>query len=106
VRTAADGLETLAIAEEFLPDIILMDIGMPKLNGYEATKRLRAMPWGEDIPIVALTGHAQSSDIALSMEAGCTAHLVKPIDFTELERLLENMGTQRSASGDQASKLM
>jgi CheY-like chemotaxis protein len=91
VRTAADGLETLAIAEEFQPDIILMDIGMPKLNGYEATKRLRATPWGGVIPIVALTGHAQSSDIAHSMEAGCTAHLVKPVDLAELDRLLENV---------------
>jgi CheY-like chemotaxis protein len=90
-RTAADGLETLSIAEEFRPDIILMDIGMPKLNGYEATKRLRATPWGKDIFVVALTGHAQSSDVALALEAGCTAHLVKPVDFVELDRLLESV---------------
>jgi CheY-like chemotaxis protein len=88
VRTAGDGLEGIAVAEEFRPDIILMDVGMPKLNGYEATKRLRETPFGKDITIIALTGWGQSSDVARSIEAGCTAHLVKPVDFAELERLL------------------
>jgi CheY-like chemotaxis protein len=88
VRTAGDGLEGISVAEEFRPDIILMDVGMPKLNGYEATKRLRETPFGKNITIIALTGWGQSSDVARSIEAGCTAHLVKPVDFAELERLL------------------
>lgn len=88
VRTAGDGLEAIAAAEEFRPDIILMDIGMPKLDGYEATRRLREKPFGKDIMIIALTGWGQASDVARSIEAGCSAHLVKPIDFAELERLL------------------
>jgi CheY-like chemotaxis protein len=88
VRTAADGLEAIAAAEEFRPDIVLMDVGMPKLNGYDATRRLREKPYGKDIMIVALTGWGQASDVARSIEAGCTAHLVKPVDFAELERLL------------------
>jgi len=88
VRTAGDGLEAIASAEEFQPNIILMDIGMPKLNGYEATRRIREKPFGKDIMIVALTGWGQASDVARSVEAGCSAHLVKPVDFAALERLL------------------
>ena len=59
-----------------------------KLNGYEATQRLRDKPFGKDIMIVALTGWGQASDVTRSIEAGCSAHLVKPVDFAELERLL------------------
>jgi PAS domain S-box-containing protein len=88
VRTAGDGLEAITVAEEFRPDVILMDVGMPKVNGYEATRRLRETPFGKDIMIVALTGWGQASDIASSIEAGCSAHLVKPVDFTKLESLL------------------
>jgi CheY-like chemotaxis protein len=88
VRTAGDGLEAIAVAEEFRPDVILMDVGMPKLDGYEATRRLRETAFGKDIMIVALTGWGQPSDVAHSIEAGCSAHLVKPVDFAELERLL------------------
>ncbi len=88
VRTAKDGLEAIATAEEFRPEVILMDVGMPKLNGYEATRRLRETSLGKDITIVALTGWGQASDVAQSIEAGCSAHLVKPVNFAELERLL------------------
>jgi CheY-like chemotaxis protein len=88
VRTAGDGLEALSVAEEFRPDIVLMDVGMPKLDGYEATRRLRETSYGNDIMIVALTGWGQPDDVARSLDAGCTAHLVKPVDFAELERLL------------------
>jgi CheY-like chemotaxis protein len=88
VRTAGDGLEAIAAAEEFRPDVILMDVGMPKLNGYEATRRIREQPYGKDIMIVALTGWGNASDVAQSIHAGCSAHLVKPVDFAELERLL------------------
>ncbi len=88
VRSASDGLEAIALAEEFRPDVILMDVGMPKLNGYDATRRIREQSFGKDIMIVALTGWGQASDVAQSIEAGCSAHLVKPVDFAELERLL------------------
>ena len=88
VRTAHDGLEAISATEEFRPDVILMDVGMPKLNGYEATKLIREMPSGKEIMIVALTGWGQASDVARSIEAGCSAHLVKPVDFPELEKLL------------------
>jgi CheY-like chemotaxis protein len=95
VQTANNGLEAIDVAEEFRPDVILMDVGMPKLNGYEATQRLRATEFGKDIMIVALTGWGQASDVARSIEAGCSAHLVKPVDFAELERLLANCDKRR-----------
>ncbi len=88
VHTARDGLEAIDKAAEFRPEIILMDLGMPKLNGYDATRRIRETPEGRDIYIVALTGWGQASDVARSLEAGCSAHLVKPVDFAELDRLL------------------
>jgi PAS domain S-box-containing protein len=88
VRTAYDGLEAVALAEEFRPHVVLMDVGMPKLNGYEATRRIREQPWGRDMAIIALTGWGQEADRAKSQEAGCSGHLVKPVDLADLEKLL------------------
>jgi PAS domain S-box-containing protein len=88
VRTAHDGIAAVEIAERFRPQVILMDIGMPKLNGYEATQRIREQPWGRDMAIIALTGWGQEVDRARSMEAGCNSHLVKPVDLSDLEKLL------------------
>jgi CheY-like chemotaxis protein len=88
VRTARDGLEAIEIVTEFLPETILMDVGMPKLNGHDATRRIRALDCGKDTFIIALTGWGQSDDMQRSNEAGCSAHLVKPVDFAALERLL------------------
>jgi PAS domain S-box-containing protein len=87
VRTARDGLEAIDVAADFLPEFILMDVGMPRLNGYDATRRLREMPCGRDAFIVALTGWGQADDVKRAMDAGCSAHLVKPVDFAVLERL-------------------
>jgi signal transduction histidine kinase/ActR/RegA family two-component response regulator len=88
VHTASDGIEAVALAEQLLPDIVLMDIGMPRLNGREATRRIRGHAWGKDMVVIALTGWGQESDRRLSREAGCDEHLVKPVDFAELERLM------------------
>jgi CheY-like chemotaxis protein len=85
---AHDGLEAIEAAEIFLPEVIFMDIGMPKLNGYDATRRIRNTPWGKEIVIVALTGWGQSDDVRQSTEAGCTTHVVKPIDFAVLGKLM------------------
>ncbi|WP_165250656.1 PAS domain S-box protein [Paludisphaera soli] len=91
VRVAHDGLEAVAAAEDFRPDVILMDVGMPRLNGYDATRRIREAPWGRGILVVALTGWGQQADRDLSRAAGCDAHLVKPVDFADLERLLAEL---------------
>ena len=89
-RTALDGLEALRVADEFRPEIILMDLGMPSLNGYEATRRIRGLPWGPSVTIIALTGWGQDRDRLQSRDAGCDGHLVKPVSFTDLEKLLSD----------------
>jgi len=90
-RTAHDGLEAIEVADEFRPDVILMDIGMPKLNGYDACRRIRVEPWGRQITIIALTGWGAEKDRQLSSEAGFTSHLVKPVDPDELETILARL---------------
>jgi PAS domain S-box-containing protein len=92
IRTAHDGLEAVALAEEFSPQVVLMDVGMPRLNGYEATRRIREQPWGREMVIIALTGWGQDGDRAKSEEAGCSGHLVKPVELAELEKLLDELG--------------
>ncbi len=91
VHTAADGLEAVQLAGQLLPDVVLMDIGMPRLNGRDATKRIREQEWGKRMVVIALTGWGQDADRRLSREAGCDDHLVKPVDFTELNRLMREL---------------
>ena len=91
VRIAHDGIEAVEAAERFAPQVVLMDIGMPKLNGYEATRRIREKPWGEGMAIIALTGWGQEIDRAKSKEAGCDGHLVKPVHLEDLEALLARL---------------
>jgi len=86
--TAHDGLEAVELAERFRPQVILMDLGMPGLNGYEATRRIREQPWGRQVAIIALTGWGQEVDRIQSKQAGCDHHLVKPVDLSRLEQLL------------------
>jgi signal transduction histidine kinase/CheY-like chemotaxis protein len=86
---ARDGLTAVAIAQRERPDLVLLDIGMPGLNGYEVCRRLRALPWGASLRIVAVTGWGQDSDRARSRDAGFDEHLVKPLSPAQLRRLLE-----------------
>ena len=85
---AADGIEAIERAESFQPHVILMDIGMPRLNGLDAARRIREQDWGADMTIIALTGWGQSSDREQSWEAGCNGHLVKPVSFDDLQKML------------------
>ena len=94
VRTASDGLEAVEVAEHFRPEVILMDVGMPRLNGYEATRRIRERSWGSSIIIIALTGWGQEGDRAHSKKAGCNGHLVKPVNPNELNTLLSHLTAQ------------
>ncbi|HWB09821.1 MAG TPA: PAS domain S-box protein [Pirellulales bacterium] len=89
VRTAHDGLAALEAAEHFRPDFILLDIGLPKLNGYETCRRIRAEGWSRNMVIVALTGWGQEEDRRRSQEAGFDHHLVKPVDIAVLRILME-----------------
>jgi PAS domain S-box-containing protein len=88
VRQARDGLEALEIARTFQPDIVLMDLGMPNLNGYDAARRMRQEPWGRELSLVATTGWGQDDDRRRSAEAGFDRHLVKPVDMAALRELL------------------
>jgi PAS domain S-box-containing protein len=88
-RTAHDGLEAVAVAEAFRPDLIVLDLGMPKLDGYETCRRIRENEWGKNIVIVAATGWGQDEDRRRTKEAGFDHHLVKPVfDIDVLNRLL------------------
>jgi len=91
VFSAANGALALESAERNLPEVALLDIGMPKLDGYEVARRIRAQPWGRRITLVALTGWGQESDRRRSGEAGFDSHLVKPLDLDKLTALLERL---------------
>jgi len=91
IRIAYDGLEALEVAELFQPAIVLLDIGLPKLNGYDVARRIRQQPWGRDVVLVALTGWGNDEDRHLSQEAGFNLHIVKPVELVSLEKLLAGM---------------
>ena len=88
VRTASDGVEALEVAAEFRPEVVLMDIGMPRMNGYEAATELRRQPWGRDVTLIALTGWGQDEDKARTRAAGFDHHLVKPAEPATVKALL------------------
>jgi PAS domain S-box-containing protein len=90
-RTAHDGLEAVAVAEAFRPDVILMDIGMPKLNGYDACRRIRDKKWGRGVILIAQTGWGQDEDKRKSHDAGFDFHVTKPVNPVELERILAGL---------------
>ena len=85
---ACDGMEALESADAFRPDVILMDIGMPRMNGYDACRAIRGRSWGHRIRIVALTGWGQEADRDKTAAAGFDAHLVKPVDLRALNETL------------------
>jgi len=88
VETAHDGEAALEIAERFQPDAVLLDLGMPRLNGYEVCEQIRSRSWGQSILVVAQTGWGQEQDRARTLEAGFDAHLTKPIDPEVVQEML------------------
>ncbi|MBL9163535.1 MAG: PAS domain-containing protein [Planctomycetaceae bacterium] len=88
IRTAHDGVEALEIADAFHPETVLLDIGLPRLNGYDVARRIRQRPWGQHVLLIALTGWGNDEDRRLSQEAGFNFHIVKPVDLAALENLL------------------
>ena len=88
---ARDGLEAVKAAEEFVPDVILLDIGMPVTDGYTAAKLIRAQPWGRKLKIVAVTGWGQATDKKRAKDAGFDHHLTKPVDQSALSDFLASV---------------
>jgi CheY-like chemotaxis protein len=88
IKTAHDGKAALAAAHSFRPDIILLDIGLPELSGYEVCQRIRQEPWGQNMVIIAQTGWGQEEDRRKSKEMGFNYHLVKPVDPALLTALI------------------
>jgi PAS domain S-box-containing protein len=90
VRTAYAGSSALDVAASHLPDVVLLDIGLPGINGYEVARRLRLLPRLKDVKIVAMTGYGQDSDRRLAQESGFDDHMTKPVDFVKVLSLLSS----------------
>jgi len=84
VIAAVDGAEGVAMAGQHRPDLILMDLSLPIMDGWEATRRIKADPNTKDIPVVALTAHAMAGDREKALGAGCDEYETKPVDFVRL----------------------
>jgi CheY-like chemotaxis protein len=97
VHTAYDGAEGVAAAERFRPDVVLLDLGMPKLNGYDACRCIREQPWGKDMFLIAVSGWGQESDRRRAEEARFNRHLLKPVDPAELMKVIESLTTAKQA---------
>jgi two-component system, cell cycle response regulator DivK len=97
--TATNGEEALDVAVREHPDLIIMDIQLPRLSGYDATKKLRQMPEFINTPIIALTAYAMEGDKGKFLEAGCDAYLSKPINTHELPELVANVLENRRDRG-------
>jgi CheY-like chemotaxis protein len=96
VQLAHDGEAAVLTAEKFLPDVVLLDLGMPKLNGYDACRRMREQPWGERMIIVALTGWGRDEDRERTREAGFDHHLVKPVRLLTLLDAIAALAEKKS----------
>jgi PAS domain S-box-containing protein len=91
VRVALDGLEAIEAARQFQPHIILLDIAMPKLDGYQAATKIRQQPWGRKAILIALTGWGQQQDRRRTREAGFDVHLTKPVNYQAISRLINDL---------------
>jgi len=96
VYSAPNGAIALETAARHMPEVALLDIGMPLVDGYEVARRIRAQEWGKSVTLVALTGWGQESDRRRSREAGFDTHLVKPLDLDRLTALLAQLPARGS----------
>ena len=99
VRVVHDGLAAVKVAEAFQPEIVLLDIGMPTLNGYEAARRIRDLDPDRKIRLVAISGYAQQEDRIQSKEAGFDLHLVKPVDTRVLRDFIAKPLSSQAGAG-------
>lgn len=91
VRTAGTGMSGIQTAREFLPHVIICDIGLPDIDGYEVARRLSGDSEFGNVSLISLSGYTQASDYALSRGAGFSLHISKPVDFDNLRRILDSI---------------
>lgn len=99
VRTAYDGMQAVEEAAAFRPNVILLDIGMPQLNGYEAARRIRQQDWGKSTLLIALTGWGQEEDKRRAVEAGFDQHFTKPVDPTDVMNIITKLKAEHYTRG-------
>ena len=99
VILAGDGQEGVTLARQAAPDLVLMDMNLPVLDGWEATKQLKAAAETRNLPVIALTAHALASDRAKTLEAGCVDYHTKPVDLSRLLAQIEAVLSRASAGG-------
>ena len=106
VRTAHDGPTALEAALDYQPGVVILDIGLPGLNGYEVAKRIRKNPVLKNVVLVALTGYGQESDRETSLQAGFNHHLVKPARFEQLQQILATISVSASGAASAPCQLI
>ncbi|HXE51953.1 MAG TPA: response regulator [Tepidisphaeraceae bacterium] len=99
VLHAADGRAGVDLARSEKPDLILMDLNMPEVDGWDATRRIKAEPQLKEVPVIALTAHAMIGDRERALEAGCTDYHAKPIEFPKLLAQIESVLQNRTSQG-------
>src|SRR5580692_531484 len=104
IHKAVDGVQALEAATRERPDLVLLDIGMPGMDGYEVARRIRSQPWGRAATLVALSGWGQESDRKRSREAGFDSHCIKPLDPQRLSMLLASLSPPGGAAAEPAAR--
>jgi signal transduction histidine kinase len=104
IHKAVDGVQALEAADRVRPDLVLLDIGMPGMDGYEVARRIRSQPWGRAATLVALSGWGQESDRKRSREAGFDSHCIKPLDPQRLSMLLASLSPPGGAAAEPAAR--
>ncbi|MEK7341940.1 MAG: response regulator [Candidatus Binatota bacterium] len=91
VIVASNGKEALEIASRSKPDLIFMDLRMPVMDGWEATRALRQTEWGRDLPVIAVTAHAMKEEREKALNAGCDEFILKPVDYSIIQRTIQRL---------------
>jgi CheY-like chemotaxis protein len=99
-HVAYSGEEALQVAQECEPQIILMDIGLPGMNGYDTAREMRSRPWGEAVTLIAVTGWVREADRRRALEAGFDQHVTKPLDAGLLEALLNGTAANTTSPAE------
>lgn len=101
VEAVYDGEQALEVAARWRPEVLFLDLGMPKRDGYEVARQIRAEEWGQTIHLIALTGWGQEEDRRRTQEAGFDHHLVKPVDLRAIETLLDTINLRGGSASSE-----